>query len=143
MITRLRPRPCDTVHSHHEWNIPAAGFVIRGERTVSHRTLSLLQGTVDLLILKALQTGPGHGYTVSRFVRERTDGVLQMEDAALYQALHRLEHRGWIASEWGLSENNRRAKYYALTAAGTRQLREEVTAFTRYAAAIFKVIETT
>ena len=82
---------------------------------MSHRTLSLLQGTVDLLILKALQSGPGHGYTVSRFVRERTDGVLQMEDAALYQALHRLEHKGWIASEWGLSENNRRAKYYSLT----------------------------
>ena len=106
-------------------------------------TLSLLQGTVDLMILKALQNGPGHGYTVSRFVRERTDGVLQMEDAALYQALHRLEHKGWIAAEWGLSENNRRAKYYGLTAAGTRQLREEVAAFTRYAAAVFKVIETT
>jgi DNA-binding PadR family transcriptional regulator len=64
-----------------------------------------------------------------------------MEDAALYQALHRLEHKGWIESEWGLSENNRRAKYYSLTAAGKRQLREEVTAFTRYAQAIFKVIE--
>ena len=106
-------------------------------------TLSLLQGTVDLLILKALQNGPGHGYMVSRFVRERTDGVLQMDDAALYQALHRLEHKGWIAAEWGLSENNRRAKYYGLTVAGTRQLSEEVAAFTRYAAAIFKVIETT
>jgi PadR family transcriptional regulator PadR len=110
---------------------------------VSQTTLSLMQGTVDLLILKALQNGPGHGYTVSRFVRERTDGVLQMEDAALYQALHRLEHKGWIASEWGLSANNRRAKYYSLTAAGKRQLREEVSAFTRYAAAVFKVIETT
>jgi PadR family transcriptional regulator PadR len=136
-------RPCDSVHSHHEWNIPSAGSVIRGDQRVRSTTLSLLQGTVDLLILKALQNGPGHGYTVSRFVRERTDGVLQMEDAALYQALHRLEHKGWIAAEWGLSENNRRAKYYGLTVAGTRQLREEVAAFTRYAAAIFKVIETT
>jgi len=130
-------------HSHYEWNIPAPGSVTPCELPVSHTTLSLMQGTVDLLILKALQNGPGHGYTVSRFVRERTDGVLQMEDAALYQALHRLEHKGWIISEWGLSENNRRAKYYSLTAAGQRQLREEVAAFTRYAAAIFKVIEAT
>jgi PadR family transcriptional regulator PadR len=128
--------------SHHEWNILPPSFVLPEEQPMSHSTLSLMQGTVDLLILKALQQGPGHGYTVSRFVRERTDGVLQMEDAALYQALHRLEGKGWIASEWGLSENNRRAKYYSLTTAGKRQLREEVTAFTRYAAAIFKVIET-
>ena len=106
---------------------------------MSHTTLSLMQGTVDLLILKALQQGPGHGYTVSRFVRERTDGVLQMEDAALYQALHRLEHKGWIASEWGLSENNRRAKYYSLTAAGKRQLREEVTAFDLHNGPVYPV----
>jgi PadR family transcriptional regulator, regulatory protein PadR len=129
--------------SRYEWNIPDAGSVLPAEQPMSHSTLSLMQGTVDLLILKALQQGPGHGYTVSRFVRERTDGVLQMEDAALYQALHRLEHKGWIASEWGLSENNRRARYYSLTAAGKRQLREEVAAFTTYVAAIFKVIETT
>ena len=129
--------------SRHEWNIPYTGSVLPAEQPMSHVTLSLMQGTVDLLILKALQQGPGHGYTVSRFVRERTDGVLQMEDAALYQALHRLEHKGWIASEWGLSENNRRAKYYSLTAAGKRQLREEVAAFTSHVAAIFKVIETT
>jgi PadR family transcriptional regulator, regulatory protein PadR len=129
--------------SRHEWNILPPAFVLPAEQPMSHSTLSLMQGTVDLLILKALQNGPGHGYTVSRFVRERTDGVLQMEDAALYQALHRLEHKGWIASEWGLSENNRRAKYYSLTAAGKRQLREEVQAFTRYVSAIFKVIETT
>jgi PadR family transcriptional regulator PadR len=109
---------------------------------VSHATLSLLQGTVDLLILRALQSGPTHGYAVSRWVRERTDGVLSMEDAALYQALHRLEAREWIAAEWGLSENNRRAKYYTLTALGRRQLRSEVNAWRKYAAAVFKVIET-
>ena len=109
---------------------------------MSHSSLSLLQGTVDLLILRALQGGPAHGYAVSRWVRERTDGVLSMEDAALYQALHRLEARGWIESEWGLSENNRRAKYYGLTAAGRRQLRSEVAEWRRYAAAVFKVIET-
>ena len=109
---------------------------------MSHATLSLLQGTVDLLVLRALQAGPAHGYAVSRWVRERTDGVLSMEDAALYQALHRLEARGWIEAEWGLSENNRRAKYYALTPAGRRELRSEVSAWRKYAEAVFKVIET-
>ena len=74
--------------------------------------LSLLQGTADLLILRALQSGAAHGYAISRWVRERTEGVLAIEDAALYQALHRLEARGWIEAEWGLSENNRKAKYY-------------------------------
>ena len=78
---------------------------------------------------------------MSRWVRERTDGVLSMEDAALYQALHRLERKGWIESEWGLSENNRRAKYYALTPEGRKQLRTEVTVWRRYAEAVFKVIE--
>jgi transcriptional regulator len=109
---------------------------------MSHTTLSLLQGTVDLLILRALQSGPSHGYAVSRWVHERTDGVLSMEDAALYQALHRLEGKGWIEAEWGLSENNRRAKYYALTPDGRRQLRNEVSVWRRYAEAVFKVIET-
>lgn len=109
---------------------------------MSHETLALLQGTADLLILQALRLGPAHGYAVSRWVRERTDGVLSMEDAALYQALHRLEARGWIASEWGLSENNRRAKYYTLTPEGRQQLRVEVSAWKRYAGAVFKVLET-
>jgi PadR family transcriptional regulator PadR len=110
---------------------------------MSHTTLSLLQGTVDLLILRALQRGPAHGYLVSRWVRERTGGVLAIEDAALYQALHRLEARDWIEAEWGLSENNRRAKYYSLTAEGRRELRTEVTTWKRYAEAVFKVLETT
>jgi PadR family transcriptional regulator, regulatory protein PadR len=108
---------------------------------MGHTTPYLLQGTVELLILRALQAGPGHGYSVSRWVRERTEGVLSMEDAALYQALHRLERKGWIEAEWGLSENNRRAKYYALTTEGRRQLRAEVTVWRRYAEAVFKVIE--
>jgi len=110
---------------------------------MSHTTLSLLQGTVDLLILRALQSGPAHGYSVTRWVRERTGGVLAIEDAALYQALHRLEARGWIEAEWGLSENNRRAKYYSLTAEGRRELRVEVNTWKRYAEAVFKVLETT
>ena len=102
----------------------------------------LLKGTVDLLILKSLRQGPQHGYEVSRWVRERTDGVLAVEDAALYQALHRLEAKGWIESEWGLSENNRRAKYYQLTEDGRRELRSEMSQWKRYAEAVTKVIQT-
>ena len=104
-------------------------------------TLSLLQGTVDLLILRALQAGPTHGYAVSRWVRERTEGVLAIEDAALYQALHRLEGRGWIDAEWGLSENNRKAKYYRLTPTGRQQLRSEISVWKKYVQAVFKIIE--
>ncbi len=104
-------------------------------------TLTLLQGTVDLLVLRALQTGPAHGYSVSRWVRDRTDGVLAIEDAALYQALHRLEAKALIDAEWGLSDNNRRAKYYSLTAAGRQQLRAEVATWKRYAAAMVKIVE--
>jgi len=104
-------------------------------------TLSLLQGTVDLLILRALQAGPTHGYAVSRWVRDRTEGVLAIEDAALYQALHRLEGRGWIDAEWGLSENNRKAKYYKLTPTGRQQLRSEISVWKKYVQAVFKVIE--
>jgi PadR family transcriptional regulator, regulatory protein PadR len=103
--------------------------------------VSLLQGTVDLLILRAVLPAPAHGYAISRWVRERTDGVLAIDDAALYQALHRLEAREWIEADWGLSENNRRAKYYSLTPEGRRQLKTEVTSWKRYAQAIFKLIE--
>ena len=106
------------------------------------RLTSLLKGTVDLLILRSLQQGPSHGYEISRWVRDRTDGVLTVEDAALYQALHRLEDDGWIAAEWGLSENNRRAKYYQLTTEGRRRLRREIAGWRRYAEAVFKVVET-
>ena len=105
-------------------------------------TLDLLQGTLDVLILKTLSWGPMHGYGVSKFIRQRTDEVLAVEDAALYQALHRLERRGWVEAEWGLSENNRRAKYYRLTADGRRQLRAEAATWRRYAEAVFKVLET-
>ena len=103
--------------------------------------LDLLQGTLDVLILKTLSWGSTHGYGVSRAIRQRTDEVLAVEDAALYQALHRLEKRGWVESEWGLSENNRRAKFYRLTAEGRRHLRLEVTTWRQYAEAVFKVLE--
>src|SRR5262249_3629705 len=111
------------------------------ETSMADPALSLIQGTADLLILRSLQRGPAHGYAVSRWVRERTDGVLTIEDAALYQALHRLEARGWIEAEWGLSENNRKAKYYSLTTVGRKQLRDEISVWKRYAEAVFKVIE--
>ena len=105
------------------------------------RLTSLLKGTVDLLLLRSLQQGPSHGYEISRWVRERTDGVLTVEDAALYQALHRLEDDQLIVSEWGVSENNRRAKYYQLTAEGRRRLRSEIAGWRRYATAVFKAVE--
>jgi PadR family transcriptional regulator, regulatory protein PadR len=108
---------------------------------MSTDAIALLQGTVSLLILRALQKGPAHGYAVTRWIHERTDGTLVMEDAALYQALHRLEARGLVEAQWGLSENNRRAKYYALTPAGRKQLRSEVASWRRYADAMVKVIE--
>jgi transcriptional regulator len=108
---------------------------------MSHDPLSLLQGTVSLLILRALQSGPAHGYAITRWVHARTDGAIVMEDAALYQALHRLEAKGRLQAEWGISENNRRAKYYALTPAGRRQVHNEVSVWRRYAEAMLKVIE--
>jgi PadR family transcriptional regulator PadR len=108
---------------------------------MARSSLDLLQGTLDVLILQTLTWGAMHGYGVSRWIRQRTEGVLEIEDAALYQALHRLERKGWIESEWGLSENNRKAKYYQLTARGRAQLRAEVTTWRRYAEAVFKVLE--
>lgn len=107
-----------------------------------NENLRLLQGTVDVLILKTLLQGAMHGYGVSSSIRRRSDGELGLEEAALYQALHRLERRGWIDAEWGTSENNRRAKYYQLTDHGRSQLSEQETRWRRYATAVFKVLET-
>ena len=104
--------------------------------------LDLLQGTLDTLVLKTLSWGPRHGYAVARWIKETSDGTLQVEDRALYVSLHRLEERGWVESQWGLSENNRRAKYYELTAAGRRHLGIKATEFTAYAHAVFKILET-
>ena len=104
------------------------------------KPLELLQGTLDLLVLKALVFGAQHGYGVARFVRETTNGRLDVEEGALYTALHRLERRGWVESEWGVSENNRRAKYYALTADGRRGLRQQTRTWTDYAEAVFMVL---
>jgi transcriptional regulator len=109
---------------------------------MARESLDLLQGTLDVLILKTLSWQPMHGYAISRWIRQRTDDVLAVEDAALYQALHRIERKGWIESEWGLSENNRKAKFYQLTTEGRRQLRAESATWRRYAEAVFKVLET-
>src|ERR671929_425431 len=96
------------------------------------RSLGLLQGTVDVLILRTLAWAPMHGYGISRWINDRSDGALAVEDAALYQALHRLERKGLVDSEWGISEKNHRAKYYQLTPAGRRHLQAETAALKRY-----------
>jgi PadR family transcriptional regulator, regulatory protein PadR len=100
----------------------------------------MLQGTVDVLILRALAWESMHGYAISRWIGERSDGVLAVDGAALYQGLHRLEHQKLVSATWGLSENNRKAKFYALTAAGRARLRAESASWTRYADAVFKVL---
>ena len=105
-------------------------------------SLDLLQGTLDLLVLKALSWGASHGYSVATWIRERSDAAFLVEEGALYPALHRLERRGWVASEWGLSENNRKAKFYRLTPKGRAQLRSEVSLWERYVSAVGKVLRT-
>lgn len=102
--------------------------------------IDLLQGTVDVLILRALAREPMHGYGISRWVLERSNEILAIEGAALYQALHRLERKKWVDPSWGTSENNRRAKYYALTAAGRRQLKTETSTWNVYSAAVSAVL---
>jgi transcriptional regulator len=101
----------------------------------------LLQGTVDVLILRTLAWEAMHGYGISRWVRDRSGGVLFIEGAALYQALHRLERRKWITAYWGLSENNRKAKYYQLTGEGRRRLRTESETWRSYAEGVFRVLD--
>ena len=100
----------------------------------------LLQGTVDILILRTLAWEPMHGYAISRWLNTRSDGVLTVDGAALYQALHRLENRKFVAASWGLSENNRKAKFYALTPLGRTQLSSESVVWKNYAEAVFKVL---
>jgi transcriptional regulator len=104
-------------------------------------SLNLLQGTVDILVLRTLAWGPMHGYAVASWIRQRTDGVLELEDAPLYKSLHRLERQGYVEAEWGISENNRRARFYQLTPAGRQQLGAEEVTWRRYAEAVFRVLE--
>jgi len=103
--------------------------------------LPLVQGTLDLLVLRTLLGGPLHGYGIAMRVHERTGGDLAIEDAALYQALHRLERQDLVEAEWRPSENNRRARYYALRPKGRKRLREETAQWRRYARAVEAILE--
>jgi len=103
----------------------------------------LLHGTLDVLVLKALSWTPMHGYAIVTWIEQRARGELTIVDAALYKSLHRLEKEGNVASEWGLSENNRRARYYSLTARGRQALRAEAATWRRYAGAVARVLEAT
>ena len=105
--------------------------------------LDLLQGTLDVLVLKTLTWGPRHGYAVAEWIRQTTKGTLSIEEGALYTSLHRMEKRKWIESEWGLSENNRKAKFYQLTRAGRTQLAQRSSRWTTYAAAVHQVLTAT
>ena len=100
----------------------------------------LLQGTLDLLILQTLVLGPAHGHTIAHAIEHRSDAVLQVEHGSLYPALHRLENRKWIASFWGTSENNRKAKYYRLTTAGRKQLAVETSRWQQLVKAIGQIV---
>ena len=104
--------------------------------------LDLLKGTLDILVLKALTFGTRHGYAVARWVEDATKGTLQVEEGALYHALHRLEKAGAVTSEWGVSDSNRRARYYTLTPAGRHQLVAKTDSWTRYAEAVFAALRT-
>ena len=103
--------------------------------------MNLLQGTLDLLVMKALVFGPRHGYEVARWVRETTEGTLEVDDGALYTSLHRMEKRGWVEAEWGQSEKNHRARFYKLTPAGRKRLKQEVADFERVLEAILRVVQ--
>lgn len=103
-------------------------------------TLPLLKGTLDLLILKTLSWGPMHGYAIATWLEERSTGTLGVDDSALYQALQRMEGRGWLSAEWGTTELNRRARYYKLTAAGRQRLRTESAVWARYTKSVSAIL---
>jgi len=103
--------------------------------------LELVQGTLDVLVLRTLSWGTRHGYAVARWIKESSGDALNVEDRALYVSLHRLEARGFVESDWGVSENNRKARYYKLTAAGRRELTAGTDRLTRYVDAVFRVLQ--
>jgi PadR family transcriptional regulator, regulatory protein PadR len=106
-------------------------------------TADLLHGTLDAMILKTLSWGRRHGYGIARWLEDITGDTLRIEEGSLYPALYRLERRGWIAAEWGISDNNRKAKFYRLTPAGRKQLQAETSQWADFAAAVSKVLLTT
>ena len=105
--------------------------------------MELVQGTLDILVLQGLTWGPKHGYAVARWIEQSSKGSLTVLDGALYTALHRMEERGWIAAEWGISGHGRRAKFYRLTPVGRKQLQTETKGWTDYVAAVGRVLRTT
>ena len=105
------------------------------------RSTDLVQGTLDMLIMKTLSNGSMHGHAVMLRIQQVSENVLTIEEGSLYPALHRIEQKGWIASEWGRSENNRRAKFYSLTKTGKRQLEEEISLWKRLSDATGRVID--
>jgi PadR family transcriptional regulator, regulatory protein PadR len=106
------------------------------------KPIDLVQGTLDLLILKALMLEPMHGWAIARRIRQLSNEILLVQQGSLYPALQRLEHQGWITAKWGVSEQNRRAKFYTLTRAGRRQLEKETALWERLAAAVTQVVRT-
>jgi transcriptional regulator len=109
---------------------------------VTEPTIDFLKGTLDLMILKTLSWAPTHGYGIARWIEQCTDDTLSVEEGSLYPALHRLEERGLITAEWGVTEHNRRAKFYRLTTAGKKQLRASHEYWARFAGAVTRVLET-
>jgi len=109
---------------------------------VNQPTSDLLQGTLDLLILKTLSLGPQHGWGVAQRIQQMSREVLQVNQGSLYPALHRLEDQGWIEAEWGVSDNNRRAKFYRLTAAGRKQLAQETRSWEQFTRAVHWILQT-
>jgi transcriptional regulator len=103
-------------------------------------SLPLFKGTLDLLILKTLSWGPRHGYGIAVWLEHRSDGSLALDDSALYQALQRMQGRGWLAAEWGITEHNRRARYYKLTASGRQRLKSESETWTRYTKSVSAIL---
>jgi transcriptional regulator len=103
-------------------------------------SLDVIRGTLDVLILKTLSWGPLHGYAIAQIIQQQTDDALLVEEGALYPALYRMESKDWIEAEWGITDNNRRAKYYRLTPEGRRRLRAETRTWERYAEAVGKVL---
>ncbi len=111
------------------------------DNMAAERHIDLLQGTLDLLILRTLQTGAMHGWAISERIQQISENVLQVNQGSLYPALHRLEHQGWIKAEWATSELGRRARFYKLTAAGRKQLEKETAEWARLSVAIGRVLE--
>jgi PadR family transcriptional regulator, regulatory protein PadR len=111
------------------------------DTTLAPASIDLMRGTLDLLVMRSLAWQPMHGYAVSKWLRDRTGGQLGVEESALYQALHRLERKGLIESEWGLTETNRRAKFYAVTATGAKQLARDVQAWEQYTRVVQLVLD--